>query len=63
MLVVLHPEVLRRLSDIEAAEGIPAVDIVHQAVDVWSRLDADGRRIIGIAAMQLVVGQIRGGRA
>ncbi len=62
MILALPRDVRDRLARIEAVEGIPALDLVHQAVDVWSRLDADGRRMLGVVAMQLVVDQLRGGR-
>lgn len=62
MVVAFPPEVLRRLDAIEAAEGVPGLEIVHQAVDVWSQLTSDERRIVGIAAMQLIVERLKTGR-
>ena len=59
MIVSFPPAVRDRLARIENVEGVPAVEIVHQAVDVWSRLDVDGRRVLGIAALQLVVERIK----
>ncbi len=60
MILALPRDVLARLEAIEAAEGIPITELAHQAIAVWSQLDADGRRILGIAAMQLVVERMRG---
>lgn len=62
MVVAFPPEVLRRLESIEATEGVPPTEIVHQAVDVWSQLTADERRVVGIAAMQLIVERLKSGR-
>lgn len=61
MLIVFPRDVQARLDAIEAMEGMPAEEVVYQAVDVWSRLDRDGRAILGVAAMQLVVERIRSG--
>jgi hypothetical protein len=55
MLVVFSPKVQNRLAEIEAIEGVPAVELVHQAVEVFSHLDGDERRALGFFAMQIVV--------
>ncbi|WP_158871356.1 hypothetical protein [Antarcticirhabdus aurantiaca] len=59
MVIALPAAVRARLAAIEADEGVPVAELIHQAVDVWSRLDADGRKILGIAALQLVVERMR----
>ena len=61
MILALAPAVRRRPDEIEAAEGIPPVELAHQALEVWSTLTADERRILTFAAMQLVVAQYRRG--
>ncbi len=55
MVLTFSRDVAARLRAIEDEEGVPDVELVHQAVAVWSVLTADERRILGLAAMQLVV--------
>ncbi|WP_185982608.1 hypothetical protein [Aureimonas mangrovi] len=59
MILTFKPDVRRRLVEIEAAEGIPQTELVHQAVELWTMLDRDGRRAIGLAAMSMALKQIR----
>ncbi|WP_185982582.1 hypothetical protein [Aureimonas mangrovi] len=58
MIVSFKPHVLRRLTEIEAAERTPAIELVHQAVELWVMLDRDGRRAIGLAAMSMALKRI-----
>lgn len=58
MILALPPRVLGRLEEIELTEGIPPVELAHEAVAVWSALTRDERRVLGIAAMQLVASRL-----
>lgn len=60
MTVIFPPDVLARLSAIEAAEGMPVADIVHEAVAVWSYLNGDERRRLGQGALGMLVERLRG---
>lgn len=60
MMLALPPDVRARLDAIEADEGIPAAEIAHQAVSVWSHLNADERRRLGLAAIGMLVERHRG---
>ncbi|WAJ28432.1 hypothetical protein [Antarcticirhabdus aurantiaca] len=62
MIVILDRAATDRLERIEAEEGIPKEELVRQAVEVWSRLTPEERRILGLAAMQLVAARLRGSR-
>jgi hypothetical protein len=60
MMLALPPDVRARFSDIEAAEGIPAAEVAHQAISVWSYLNADERRRLGLAAIGMLIERHRG---
>ena len=63
MIVVFEPATQRRLDVIEAEEGVPQVDLVRQAVDLWSLLTLDERRAVGFAAIRTVMRRLRESRA
>lgn len=63
MVIAFPMDVLARLRHIETSEGVPVTEIVHQAVSVWSYLDADGRQRLGQAALGLVVERLKGDRS
>lgn len=63
MVIALSAAVLARLSAVEADAGIPVIDQVHQAVEVWSHLTGDERRMLGVMAMKLVIARHAGVRA
>ncbi|GGD28919.1 hypothetical protein [Aureimonas glaciei] len=60
MMIALLPDVRARLDAIEADEGISAAEIANQAISVWSYLNGDERRRLGIAAIGMVVERHRG---
>ncbi|WP_062236547.1 hypothetical protein [Aureimonas sp. N4] len=62
MIVALRPDVKARLEAIEVEDGMPVLDQIVQAVEVWSHLTTPERKTIGIIAMQLVVARAHGGR-
>ena len=62
MIIAFSPRVRSRLVEIELDEGIPAVEVVHQAVEMWTMLDHDDRRALGLAAMSLALQSLKGGR-
>lgn len=59
MIVSFPRPVLARLTHLERSEGVPPVEVVHQAVDIYSHLDADERHRMGVFALSLVVGRHR----
>ncbi|MCW4114369.1 hypothetical protein NPA31_005255 [Aurantimonas sp. MSK8Z-1] len=61
MILSLEPRVTARLNKIERQEGIPPVEVAHQAVAVWCELTADERRSVGFFALQLVTRRLLGG--
>lgn len=63
MVIAFPTRIRQRLEEIEALEGMPQLDLVHQAVEVWCHLTADERRILGLAAISLVVERHRKGGA
>lgn len=63
MIVCLPPDVVQRLDDIEALEGVEAAEIMRQATSIFSMLDAEGRMTLGFAAMQILVDRTRGSNA
>ncbi|KQT61190.1 MULTISPECIES: hypothetical protein [unclassified Aureimonas] len=63
MVIAFPSDVLARLRSIEASEGVPATEVVHQAVAVWSYLDGDERQRLGQTALGLVVERLKEGRA
>lgn len=63
MILALPADVAARLAEIEAREGIPAVEFCHQAIAIWSQLQtADQRGGIGLIIMQSVIAHILRGR-
>ena len=64
MMIVFSPRVRQRLIEIEREEGVPAVEIVHQATEIWTTLGPDDRRALGLAAMSLALQSLKkGGRS
>ncbi|GGD87984.1 hypothetical protein GCM10011390_03440 [Aureimonas endophytica] len=61
MVIALRPDVRERLDAIEREDGIPVLDQIVQAVEVWSHLTGPERHALGIIAMQLVAARARGG--
>ena len=61
MILALAPGVRRRLAEIEATEGMPPVELAHQAIAVWGALTEGERRVLGIAAMRIVAGRLTNG--
>ena len=59
MILSLSPEVRARLDRIEREEGIPAVEFTHQSVEIWSTLDEDDRRMVGLEIMRILLQKIR----
>lgn len=59
MMISFEKRIQDRLDQIEAREGIPPVEFVHQAVEVWSLADADMRRALGLAVMRWVIQEVR----
>jgi hypothetical protein len=59
LILALRPDVIRRLHDLEASEGMPAIDIIHEALGVWSFLTMDERRRMGQVAIAMVVERLR----
>jgi hypothetical protein len=58
MIIAFPRDVLSRLDHIERQEGTPAIEVVHQAVAVWSYMTADERRRLGQVAIGLVAQRI-----
>lgn len=63
MIVSFPSDVQSRLASIENLEGIPALEVIHQAVAVWSQLDASERRRLGQVAIGIVMERARKGGA
>ena len=59
MIIIFDKHVQKRLDDIEAAEGIPPVDFVRQAVDAWSLIGPEDRRAVAISIMQIALSNVR----
>ena len=59
MIITFEKRIQDRLDQIERDEGIPPVEFVHQAVEVWSLADADMRRALGLAVMRWVLEKVR----
>ena len=59
MILSLSPEVRARLERIEREEGVPQAEFCHQAIDIWSTLDEDDRRMVGLGIMRLLLQKIR----
>lgn len=59
MVIAFPSDVRSRLDAIERNEGVPALEIVHQAVAVWSQLDGEERRRMGMVALGLVMERAR----
>ncbi|MEX6506808.1 hypothetical protein [Jiella sp. M17.18] len=59
MIIIFDRHVQKRLDEIEAAEGIPPVDFVRQAVEAWSLVGADDRRAIAISIMHIALSTVR----
>lgn len=55
MILALEPRTRSRLDLIESEEGVPALEVAHQAVDAWSHLRGEEeRRAATWAVMQIV---------
>ncbi|MEC5289959.1 hypothetical protein VSX64_09865 [Aurantimonas sp. C2-6-R+9] len=59
MIISFEKRIQDRLDQIERDEGIPPVEFVHQAVEVWSLADADMRRALGVCVMRWVLEKVR----
>lgn len=62
-MLALPADVRARLDAIETEEGMPAEEVAHQAISVWSYLDADERRRLGMTAIGMLVERYRGAQA
>lgn len=60
MILALPADVRQRLAEIERREGIPRVEIAHQAIAVWSQLEGDERKRVGLCAMRVVFARLKG---
>jgi len=55
MVVMFDEATNRRLAAIESTEGMPAAELVREAVGVWSYMTADERRMMGMNVMKVVL--------
>jgi hypothetical protein len=55
MLVTFDDATNRRLARVEQEEGMPAAELVREAVGVWSYMSADERRAMGMNVMKVVL--------
>ncbi|MEH6718399.1 MAG: hypothetical protein V7704_05900 [Aurantimonas endophytica] len=62
MMIIFEKRVLERLERIERDEGIPPVDLVRQAVEVWSAATPEMRKSMGLSVMREMLRSI-GNRA
>ncbi|WP_062014628.1 hypothetical protein [Aureimonas sp. AU4] len=63
MILALPQDVRERLDHIERTEGVPPLEVCHQAISVFSQLDAGERRALGVTAIGLVMERhYKGGR-
>ena len=63
IVMTLPSDVHARLQRIEDEEFVNSIDLIVQAVSVWSWMNADERRMTGIDIMQRVVRRKMGGKA
>jgi hypothetical protein len=63
IVMTLPGDLHARLQRIENQEGVNSIDLIVQAVSVWSWMNADERRMAGIDIMQRVVRREMGGKA
>lgn len=54
-MVLFDEATTRRLARIETEEGMPAAELVREAVGVWSHMTSDERRMMGMNVMKVVV--------
>ncbi|WP_294640415.1 hypothetical protein [uncultured Aureimonas sp.] len=54
MVIALRPDVRERLVEIELEDGVPVLEQVMQAVEVWSHLTTPERRTIMMLAMRII---------
>ena len=59
MVIVFEKRIRERLAEIERAEGIPEVEFVRQAVEVWSQADATMRQSLGLMVMRAKLQELR----
>ncbi|WP_279483214.1 hypothetical protein [Aureimonas sp. SK2] len=60
MILALPADVQARLAEIERDEGIPPLEIAHQAIAVWSQLRGDDeRKCVGVSVMAHVMYRAR----
>lgn len=59
MILALPHDVRERLDRIEAEEGVPPVELAHQAIAVWSQLTGPERHRAGFVLMQIVMERAR----
>lgn len=55
MILALPHDVRERLDHIERMEGVPPIEICHQAVSVFSQLTGPERHALGMTAISLVM--------
>ncbi len=55
MILALPHDVRERLDRIEAEEGVPALEVCHQAVSVFSQLTGSERHSLGMTAIGIVM--------
>lgn len=64
MILALPADVVERLDRIERTEGVPPLELAHQAISVWSQLTAPERRSLGQVAIGIVMERhYKGGHA
>jgi len=59
MLIVIPKQLQKRLREIEEREGIPPIDFVCQALEVWINTDDEMRKIISLNVMKWKLQSIR----
>ncbi|KQQ91037.1 hypothetical protein [Aureimonas sp. Leaf324] len=55
MILALPIDVRERLDRIEREEGVPPLEVCHQAISVFSQLTGPERRALGVTAIGLVM--------
>ena len=55
MILALPNDVRERLDRIEAEEGVPALEVAHTAISVFSQLTGPERHALGMTAIGIVM--------
>lgn len=65
MILALPHDVRERLDRIETEEGVPPLEVAHQAISVFSQLIGPERHALGMTAIGLVMERhyLKGGHA